>query len=300
MAIFTTKINLNDNKTYQLTGDTLNLSGSTFIGKAQYIKDDSVNYNNRSFIDKGYLDSRLLNFTGNTSVFVSGTTNGLTLFNKNIKLGGNLVNNTDIDINNKIFRLGQLSTFGPYFYANPTLFEISNYINTNNNSKILLYQSGTTEPLIKLISTASGITAGYIIDQNGLKALDNYYSDNVNNPRWIPDKAYVDTKGNNTSNNYNITIITGNTTLNTGSTFVILVNKPNLSTLVILPLSPINGMPFKIKDIGGNALVNNITVNGNGKNIDGFSTATINTNYGGIEIVYSSISNSWSILSFIN
>jgi len=217
-SVFTTKINLINDKVYQLTGDTLSLSGNTNIRKLQYLEDDSANYNNRSVIDKGYLDYRFNNFTGSSSILVSGATNGLTLNNKNVELGGNLIKNTDIDINNYNFRLGELSSFGAYFYINSSLVELSNYYNGVNNSKILMYFTGTTKSTLKLQSTTSGNTAGYIINQNGLQALNNYYSNNINNPRWIPDKQYIDS-------------LTGNTVLLVNKTYTQLYNMLTGGTL---------------------------------------------------------------------
>jgi len=64
-----------------------------------------------------------------------------------------------------------------------------------------------------------------------------------------------------------------------------------------LPAAPATGQAYKIKD-NGNGLTNNITIDGNGNNIDGASTATINTNYGAFEIVFDGTE--WWTLSFIN
>jgi hypothetical protein len=190
MAIFTTKIALNNSKYYQLTGDTLSLSGTTFIGKVLYIKDVSSTYNDRSIIDKGYLDHRLLTFSGSSSVFVSGATNGLTLLNKNIELGGTLTKETDIDTYGNIFSVGELSNFGPWISINPTNFslELTNYHNATDYSTIREHDLS-----IELTTSITGKTATYILNQNGLHAVNNYFSGNTNNPRWIPDKEYVDT-----------------------------------------------------------------------------------------------------------
>jgi hypothetical protein len=104
------------------------------------------------------------------------------------------------------------------------------------------------------------------------------------------------------NNNYSLTgITTGitNITLTTGSSYVILINHVTGFTAT-LPLQPHNGEAFKFKDISGNAFTYNITINGNGKNIDGLSSTLINTNYGAIEIVYYANTDSWYSLGFVN
>lgn len=53
-----------------------------------------------------------------------------------------------------------------------------------------------------------------------------------------------------------------------------------------LPANPTNGDAYRIKDSTGTASSNNITVSGNGKNIEGTASATINTNYGSLFLVY--------------
>lgn len=55
---------------------------------------------------------------------------------------------------------------------------------------------------------------------------------------------------------------------------------------VNLPASPTTGDIYTIKDANGGATANNITVSGNGNNIDAAATATISTNYGTLTVVY--------------
>lgn len=99
------------------------------------------------------------------------------------------------------------------------------------------------------------------------------------------------------NNIYSHTAVTSNVTLSTGSSYVILVNSSTEITIT-LPTTPINGQVFKIKDISGLALNNNIIINGNGKNIDGYSMARINTDYGAFELMYNGTA--WYTLSFVN
>lgn len=84
-----------------------------------------------------------------------------------------------------------------------------------------------------------------------------------------------------------------NTAVNTTMTSndFMLVTTVNPLTIT-LPLAPINGQEFIFKAIsatGGSP----ITINGNGKNINGAATSTITNNYGTTNIVFNTTLNSW-------
>ena len=64
---------------------------------------------------------------------------------------------------------------------------------------------------------------------------------------------------------------------------------------VNLPLGQTAGKVFFIKDFAGVAAANNISVSGNGNNIDGAPSQTIVTNYGALQVVWSGAS--WAILA---
>lgn len=91
--------------------------------------------------------------------------------------------------------------------------------------------------------------------------------------------------------------ITGNTTL-TASNFVVFCNTTISGFTVTLPASPVDGQVYKIKDVG-NAYLNNVIVNGNGKTIDTTATVTINTERGGFELCYDSNLNGWFVMNFV-
>jgi len=98
------------------------------------------------------------------------------------------------------------------------------------------------------------------------------------------------------NNKYTITNISSNyTILNTD--FVIVVDTSSNTVTVTLPSSPTSGQAYKIKD-AGNGYTNNITISGNGNNIDNGTTAIINTDYGALELVYDGTQ--WYSLAFIN
>lgn len=114
--------------------------------------------------------------------------------------------------------------------------------------------------------------------------------------RSLVDKGYVDNAVT-TSNKYNIKVITSDSTLNTtGHTY--LINHASPITLTLPTVGAVNdGLVFKIKDVSGNAYTNIITIIGD---IDGGSSASINTDHGALEIVYSHAMGAWYTLSFIN
>lgn len=67
---------------------------------------------------------------------------------------------------------------------------------------------------------------------------------------------------------------------------VLVANTSTTTTTITLPASPTTGQTYKVIDGSGNASVNNITLDGNGKNINGSSTLTINTNYEVKTLIY--------------
>ena len=111
-------------------------------------------------------------------------------------------------------------------------------------------------------------------------------------------KVAADTLGED-NNNYVTSAVTSNTTLD-DTYYVVLVNTTGGTVTITLPASPTTGQAYKIKDSGGDALNNNITVAGNGHTIDSDTdtTATINTDYGAIELVYDGTA--WYTLSFVS
>ena len=118
--------------------------------------------------------------------------------------------------------------------------------------------------------------------------------------RSIPDVAYVTgiTSTLMNSTKFNTTYITSDITLNDSDTFIILVNSSTPITIT-LPLSPSNNRVFKIKDVSGNAQTYNVTINGNSRNIDGYSDGTIDTDYGSFELIYNQDLDQWYTLSIM-
>ncbi len=72
----------------------------------------------------------------------------------------------------------------------------------------------------------------------------------------------------------------------TGDSIVGVTSTSSPRTINLPFISVSAGTEYTIKDESGAASVNNITVSGNGANIDGASTFVINTNYGAIDVYY--------------
>jgi hypothetical protein len=86
-------------------------------------------------------------------------------------------------------------------------------------------------------------------------------------------------------------------TNNAGSSYYSIYKIDTTSVRTItLPSSPEQVM-FYIIDGTGGASLNNITINGNGFNINGSSTLLINTSYGSVQIYYDTDLSKWLILN---
>ncbi len=73
----------------------------------------------------------------------------------------------------------------------------------------------------------------------------------------------------------------------TGNTTIICTDK----LTVILATTPLDKDLVKVKQTNGN-----VTINGNGKNIDGDSSVIMRRNFTGLDMVYSSVLGAWSIV----
>jgi hypothetical protein len=161
--------------------------------------------------------------------------------------------------------------------------------------------TGTTDFAAGLIVREdAGVVSSLFRDDINSRGLEYEadYSANYND-RTLVDKEYVDSQtSGGTNNQYVRQFVTGATTLGS-SDFVTLVSTTGGTVTVTLPASPVAGQVYYIKDTG-NALTNNITIAGNGNNIDGAATATINTDFGAVQLVYDDFLGEWFVLSFNN
>ena len=259
-----------------------------------YYDDYSSDFTARSLVDKAYVDGL---------VAASGVTasNGLTAVGQDVQLGGSLTGDTTISMSsNQLLIEG---TSGNYLFQNALLTlapsdgnstpEIS--IDASADTIELSTESGLQISLDGVLSaiTLTGIVnletapvAGEITDSVLVRASDGTV-------KTVSGAALGDK-----NNVYTFTAVSNAVELTTGSSYVILGDSTGGAFTITLPSSPISGQAFKIKDAGGDALSEPITVNGNGNNIDGGATAMINTSYGALELMWSGTE--WLSLAFIN
>ena len=130
----------------------------------------------------------------------------------------------------------------------------------------------------------------------GLRYGGNYSSYYV--ARSIPDVAFVTGYTQSKTNHVNVRIVTANGYTITDSDDFIGISG---ATSISLPASPVCGHRVSISDISGNAVVNVITISGNGKNIIGSPNATINTDYGSFTLVWTAQNSiGWSSIAMNN
>lgn len=86
---------------------------------------------------------------------------------------------------------------------------------------------------------------------------------------------------------------TANYTLTT-SDYTVRVDATSGAITITLPLAPVHGQVYNTKKIDSS--VNNVTVAGNGHNIDGAASTTIVTQYTNLTIQYDGVSTTWNIL----
>jgi hypothetical protein len=202
---------------------------------------------------------------------------------QNITISPSLINNNN---NRMVF----VPTSTPYTITKNTTNYVQNtYILVNTGSAYTItlppYPLQNTRILVKDL-TGTANTHNITVSASGTDTITNG-TISVNNACF----AYVYSgsvwTGTETSSDYIL--------INSNDTYLLCSTVSNSYTLY-LPSSPINGTEIIIKD-AGNAGTNNVTVNGNGVNIDGSSTYVISSNYGMITLMYSN--SQWFIVSKI-
>ena len=110
-------------------------------------------------------------------------------------------------------------------------------------------------------------------------------------------RTYVQIRPKFINSTYNPYFVSTNYSLLNSDNFIF-VSASNSALTMSLPTNPFNGQTHVIKDAVGNAATYNIVVSSSNKQIDGSSTRSIATNYGSVEIAYtsSSVRESWSVV----
>jgi hypothetical protein len=96
----------------------------------------------------------------------------------------------------------------------------------------------------------------------------------------------VTVNGTETARNERVITAGGNVTVASDDYIITMAKTVGQITTITLPASPTESRSLIIKDDNGDAATYNITVDGNGKDIDGAGTFVMNVNYQAIEIVY--------------
>ena len=205
---------------------------------------------------------------------VTGANNGLHATSTTVSLGGALTGNTTIGGGAYTLNVSGITAFNACA-TNIGLTGavcVTGVLNTTTTATIGGNLTLSTVGAGSASDDVLTVTAGGVVQKISSSALGE------DNNRWT------------------VEVVTTNITLPTTG-YTILVSG---ATSLTLPAAPANGAAYKIKDAAGTALSSPITVNGNGNNIDGNSTALINTDYGSLALVYSSAIDEWFSVAFIN
>jgi len=167
--------------------------------------------------------------------------------------------------------------------STPTLKQADNTTNSATAQTLTIQAANATGTsatggALNLTSGTGTTTAGNVSIQSGGTTIAQ-----------VTPSKFITSKG----RRHNITTITGTYAVLTTDEFVIVTTNSAAFT-VTLPSSPTTGDTYEIKDGVGNAATNNITIDGNSKNIDGSSTYNLNVNYGAILVAYNGTE--WSVL----
>lgn len=90
--------------------------------------------------------------------------------------------------------------------------------------------------------------------------------------------------------------ISANATLDADNDHVVLVDVSGGAVTVTLPAAPADGTIFQIKDMMGNAEAENITVAGNGKNIDGAADFVMGVDFQSSTVIYDAVADAWFLI----
>ena len=289
-----------------------------------YDADYSANFVNRSIPDVGYVNTAIDAATsGITASAITGATNGLTKAGQDVKLGGSLSEVTTIGVSSSSLRVTGATTYSEF--DNGSLRFCAGTLNCHQRlelggccASLLMWNnlSGATR-----FSVNCGTFNAEIESQNKVSicgdsgiilhnttCLDTTPTTGATSDAVLvwnsTDKQIKQIDASNLgedNNDYSKLVVSAATaTLDADSPYLILVDYAGAVT-IDLPATPFDGQAVKIKDASGNAVVNNITINRNGKEIDGAaSNATINTDGGALELVYDAALNGWFVLSFVN
>lgn len=208
-----------------------------------------------------------------------------------------------------VFTVDKTATY--IFYASFNFFGNAEYLalrlrNTTDNVTVIqrtTYSANSTAPgicngIVRL-EAGKNYTLQYVVKAGSTAQWNT--SDPIDGENMRTSEISIHYLGEiiyNDTSIYNTTVIASNTTIDADDKMVF-VNVSSGIVTVTLPNAPVVGQWHKIKDYLGSAYTNNITISGNGANIEQFSAAPASTlvltqNYDAVELVFNGTF--WSIV----
>jgi hypothetical protein len=281
------------------SGITVCTLGEPNFTGIQYDEDYSLNYVARSIPDVGWVTGYTSGITGT----ITGGTNGLGYINKDVCLGGSLLNDTTINPNGYNLNLSGTTGSISSFIGTPTSYSCASVsiscvslekVSTTNWAYIDI--TGTSITTCSKGGNLNYNTNGnMIITAPSGATYTGCYHNNYTD-RTLVDKEYVD----NSKSHVCVVVTDADPYYITGLDIVYVGVSGVTEDRVYLPsgTSLCIGRKITIADVCGEALTNRIIIDGAGKNINNTGCAVINTDYGSITLLYNGYF--WSPISFVN
>jgi len=176
-------------------------------------------------------------------------------------------------------------------FSNKRIPDLASAVTITGEEYVSIFQDGTLKKVtVSQISAGTGtIQGGVPVGGEAGQFLRKSGSENYQT-EWIT-LSWQDVK-------MDLSVIEEGTSATASVNQIVIGKSSNESPFSLnLPASPESGDQILVKDAKGDASNNNLTIFGNGKDIDGLDTIIINRNYGSIKLVYNGTE--WNVLSAI-
>lgn len=252
-------------------GSNILKSGSGPLGDG-YV--DIKSGNKLSLRSYGLTSPVVTDYTQNSSL----NTDSIVIFNKTLRFYNNLPSGANI-------------SFDPI----DSSFATSQPFTISAQSNIGI--SGTGGDLLLSAGDATGVTSngGNLVLSSGAGTSTNgniLLKSSGNTVAQVSDNKLETKRGR--RRNITSTFVTTNNYVITNDNDVVVVDSTISALTIKLPPSPAAGDTYDIKDGVGIAATNNITVDGNGNTIDGFTTIPLAFNYSSVTLIYNGTE--WNII----
>ena len=275
------------------------VTDSLFGHGFKYAQDYSSTFQDRSLVDKAYVDASIPTFqevidSGSTATLSTGT---FQVYSEN---GTKYVLQQQSQSSNRIRFSGEDSStdYAHYLDIEDDGVNMWGYNNDDNSSLAIRIDMDAT-PLARMYYNdtnynekilgigSAGIVFTDSVDSKGAEYAADYSANYTD--RSLVDKAYADSVTGNVS--WTTTIPT---TLESGNGYF--VDSSSSAQTITLPLTPSLGDWVEVCDYTGSSATNNITIEGNGSNIAGASDDyVIDIDRASIRLTYSDATNGWVI-----